>query len=34
MLRPHAIEVLSAGSLGLPEPAEDAPEQIIPAAAG
>lgn len=26
MLRPHGIEVLSAGRLGLPEPVEDAPD--------
>jgi XTP/dITP diphosphohydrolase len=28
LLRPHAIEVLSARSLGLPEPAEDAPDFV------
>ena len=26
LLRPHAIEAISAGDLGLPEPAEDAPD--------
>lgn len=28
LLRPHAVTVISAGSLGLPEPAEDAPDFI------
>ena len=26
LLRPHAVDVVSAGELGLPEPAEDAPD--------
>jgi len=26
LLRPHAVEVISAGALGLPEPPEDAPD--------
>ena len=26
LLRPHAIDVISAGALGLPEPVEDAPD--------
>ena len=28
MLRPHRVEVLSAGALGLPEPVEDAPDFV------
>ena len=28
MLRPHGIEVVSAGALGLPEPVEDAPDFV------
>ncbi len=28
MLRPHGVEVLSAGALGLPEPVEDAPDFV------
>lgn len=28
MLRPHGVEVLSAGTLGLPEPVEDAPDFV------
>ena len=26
LLRPHGIDVVSAGALGLPEPVEDAPD--------
>ena len=28
MLRPHGVEVVSAGTLGLPEPVEDAPDFV------
>ena len=28
MLRPHGVEVVSAGALGLPEPVEDAPDFV------
>lgn len=28
MLRPHGVEALSAGALGLPEPVEDAPDFV------
>ena len=28
MLRPHGVEVVSAGTLGLPEPEEDAPDFV------
>ena len=28
LLRPHAVTVISAGALGLPEPPEDAPDFV------